>query len=293
MNHFDRKKAFALTIVICFGLVVGYFAYKRFSLSEEEAKKAVLTFYQMSKAQTVDKSIYPSRSQIDLSLILKKDLVINDISKNPETGMYDVYTEYIYNESYKYPIVFNVEKKNGIVQIKSSKGLCYHLYNGVFDLGVALNKIDPKATDVEISKAIIKESLQQHYKSLESMEMILLNIQLKLSTNISSSYINVLLKNESEYDLNYDDVDCKIEFLDNYGNIINSKKVNFTSTISAKQTTTASMFYPRVLYDFDTYQVTGKIVKTDNIIALLKETILSNIREGKVVIKNGEISYLN
>lgn len=276
----------ALITVFCALVVSGYFIYEKYSFKEEDAKKVIIQFFEMSKTENIDDKIYPAYDKISRAIIMKNNYKINSINEDPVTGNYNVYAEYIHNESFKYPISFVVEKKNGRVQIKSSRGLCFYLYNGIYDYGEALGELNGKENDQEMSKIILRKNLANNYLGAESIEFFLMRLVMEANVKIDYSYFgsasgSVFLHNKSDYDLENSDINFKVNFLDSEGNVLASKNVDFLLGVKAGQSAQGHLYASGINDNWTKYDATFEIIRTDRLKEEARKRIIEKARNGE------------
>lgn len=278
--------ALIIFVILCAGGIGGYFLYDKYSFKEEDAKNVVTQFFEMSRVGNVDEKIYPNYNKISPCILMKNDFRITSVSEDPNTGNYNVFTEYIHNEEHKYPILFVVEKRDGTVQIKSSRGLCFLLYNGVFDYGVALGELDGSENDQEISKKATIKNLKQNYLEAESVEFFLMRLVMEADVKINYSYFgtvsgSVFLQNNSDYDLQNSDINFKVNFLDPDGNILASKNVDFLLGVKAGQSEQGHLYASGINDNWTRYNATFEIVQTDRLKEEIRKKIIEKAKRGE------------
>lgn len=275
-----------LTSVLCALLAGGYFIYDKYSFNDDDAKKVVIQFFEMSKTESIDNEIYPAYNKIRQVILMKNNYKINSINKDSETGNYNVYAEYIHNEYYKYPISFVVEKKNGKVQIKSSRGLCFHIYNGIYKYGEALGVLNGKENDQEMSKIIFRKNLENDYLGAERLEFFLMRLDLEANVNVDYSTYGtasgtVSLQNKSEFDLEYSDINFKVKFLDSEDNVLGTKNVDFILGVKAGQSEQGHFYASGINNNWTKYDASLEIIQTDRLKEKVQKKVIERVKNGE------------
>jgi hypothetical protein len=244
----NNKKALIISLISILLVVAGYFIYKNFSLSEEEAR---VTSNRLFNALLIDgldentiKELYPEIYLIGSRIKFNKPCVINNISKNSD-GDYEVYATYEHNEAYSYPIHLVISKKNNIAFIKSSKGINYAFYDKVLEYGIKKGCLTGKESDVEIGEIIKITNLRSNLELETKFKIEDLYSNLKTSDDIKMDwgYIsgNVTISNRNDFDFDYLDLNCRVEFYDRSGQITSTSKI-YIGGIEAHSSASSTIF---------------------------------------------------
>ena len=215
-------------LVTCVIVVTIYFLYKQFVLSEDEAKNTTNRFFNMLVMKNnSDKltDIYPDFNQMGSRAVALELPKINNISKNSD-GDFEIYSS-IGNT----PIYLLISKTNNKVIIKSSKGINYAYYNKVLEYGKKKGCLTGNENDVEMGIMIKNNNLTADLEMETNYKLDLVYFNLKISDNIKQEYNfatgNVTIKNNNDFDFEYGDIDCRVEFYGTNGNIVSSDKLSF------------------------------------------------------------------
>ena len=281
-----RKKRSPLFLVSLFialcGLIIGsFFLYEKYSFTEDDAKNAVIKFYEMIKTghNNVDETLYPDYNKIGTVIVIQKSYRIKNILKN-EFNEYEVFTEYLHYDNEPIPIYFIVHKINGEIKIKSSRGLSYTFYDDTYDYGIRKRSFKGNETDAEIGEIDRKHKISNEFKSLQDFELTRIKLGINAVVSIQSSeyglpYGSVSVFNGSDYDLDRTDFDCKVNYYDNYDNLIDSEPVYIFSGLKSGETFSDRIF-PNSFSNFSQYSIEFKLNESENIKTKIRKWLIEN-----------------
>lgn len=272
------KKKVIITFVTFLVFILSYSIYDFFTLSESKARETSNRFFNMLVVNSLDenifKEIYPSYKLIGDRLVFKKACKIKSISKNSD-GDYEVFAFYQPHRLQNYPIYLLIGRENFKTVIKSSKGINYAYYDGVFEYGKKKGCLTGEEDDVLIGNVINEKNLRNELEFDIQLKLKSLYRNLKVTHNVSSNWGmisgDVTITNNNDIDFDYFDFECNVEFYDNNGRLLSSNKVYTLDEIKAFQSESGRVF--------NTSQNSSKfkIVPVINMTTNLKNKIIKNI----------------
>lgn len=279
-----NKKPIFISFLIttfCALVVGGYLIYDKYSFNEEDAKNAVVKFYEMIRSghNNVDDKLYPDYDKIGSVLIIKKNYKIKDVIKN-DAGEYEIFTEYLHNVKEPTPISFIVHKVNGEIKIKSSRGISYAFYDDSYEYGMRKRSFKGNETDAEIGKIDRKHHVSNEFKSLQDWELtrIKLGVQAKVSIQNSGYGLlngSVSVFNGSDYDLEQIDFDCKVNYFDYDDNLIDSDPVYIFSGLKSGERYSNRIF-PSSFSNFSQYSIEFTLNENENLKSKIRKWVIEN-----------------
>jgi hypothetical protein len=230
-----QKKAYLIissVIVTVLIITIVLYTYKRFSITEEEARTTSNKFFNMLIMENLStkefEELYPSFNELDHRVVLKKKCEINSLSKNSD-GDFEVYSSVEISKNNSIPIYLLLSKSNGKVIIKSSKGVNYAYYNRILEYGKKKGCLSGNENDAEMGKIIDEKKLNSDLELETRLKMNNIYDNLKVSNDIKKNYGmisgNVTVKNNNDFDLGFGDIECIVEFYNTNGNIIDSQEI--------------------------------------------------------------------
>lgn len=279
-----NKKPIFITLLIaafCVLVVGGYFIYDKYSFNEEDAKNAVVKFYEMVRSghNNVDDKLYPDYDKIGSVLLIHKNYKIKDVIKN-DAGEYEIFTEYLHDVKEPTPISFMVHKVNGEIKIKSSRGISYTFYNDSYDYGMRKRSFKGNETDAEIGEIDRKYHISNEFKSLQDWELTQIKISIDANVSIQNSGYGLLngsvsVFNGSDYNLEQIDFDCKVIYYDYDDNIIDSDPVYIFSGLKSGERYSNRIF-PSSYSNFSQYSIDFKLNENENLKSKIRKSLIEN-----------------
>lgn len=275
--HIKRNKNLFVVFFIVIFSIIGFGLYKHFSFTEKEARKTANIFFNMLMVENQNIKafdlIYPDYKKISNYTIFKKKPKINSILKN-ENGDYEVYAA-IDNKSFNKQIYLLLSKKNNTVYIKSSKGINYAHYNNLLEYGKKKGCLTGEEDDIEIGLKIKEKNLQWDFDIETSIVKSTIEKNIKIYDKIENRYGYIsgnvtITNNNNNFDIEYGDLDCYIEFYDSQGNIVNSDKLLFY-TINANSSKSSNVFS---IGNADRYKIKTKINDSEYLQNKIRDIVL-------------------
>lgn len=239
-------------IIVTIGVIVvlgfSFGIYKRFTLDEESAKEISLKFFNMLTVKnnsTEDfEKIYPEFALIGTRPVLNNICDINSISKNTE-GEIEIYASYKPNKVSNFPIYLLITKENGVVIIKSSKGINYAYFDNVLNYGKKKGCLTGNEDDAKMGLIIKDKNLKDELETEGQIQIQNLYRSIKRTSNLEKNYGyvsgDVTISNESNIFLSNYDFTCRIEFYDANGQITESQKLYFWEGVPQQGSTSTNV----------------------------------------------------
>jgi hypothetical protein len=135
-------------------------------------------------------------------------------------------------------------------------------------------------SDAEIGVIDKKYNLSNKFKILQNMEISRIQLSIESQVNIQSSNFGIFngsvsIFNGSDYDLESEDYDCKVNYLDDYENIIESDKVFIFSGIKSGENYNCKIF-PSFSLNFTKYSIDFIINETYNLKSKIRKFVIEN-----------------
>jgi len=276
MKNKDTVGAILIIIVVIFG---GFFLYKKFSFTEEMARNTAKKFFNILMIKGSNKEFeeaYPllgNGARVVTPLLCK----INSVTKRDD-GNYDVYAVYEASKFKVYPISIVVNRDGKVV---NSRGVSYAYYDKTLEYGKKLGCLTGSEEDVEMEKIISDKRLRSKLNTL--MEIELNSIHDKITTNqkISNSWGfvsgNVILSNNSPYNLDYGDIKAQVNFYSSNGFLVDTYEIFITNLPAFSNT---SQHVSSTQNSISSAKVLFEIKESDNLKNNIKENIIKTTSYG-------------
>ena len=257
-----------------------------FSISEKDATETAERFFSLSTMKNNNdkiQEIYPKYNKIGEHIFFKNKCSISNISET-SNGDYEVYANYFSNDNNSIPILLVIGMENGNTIIKYSKGINFSYYDKTYDYAKKKGCINGNENDIELGEIIKNKGL---YSELEDETDVLgnnLHTKLRINSN-NLTYENglvtgnVTIFNNSEIDLSYSDIECKINLLDEHGNVLKSIDLNAYEGIKANNMANIRVYST---FNGEVFMSNDKIVfnNSTSLRNKLKESIIKNTNIG-------------
>lgn len=279
----SRFLKFSLPTILI--LIVLFFLYQRFSLTEDEARILANRFFNAVIIENLDYNsfdeIYPDFKSIGSRIDFQNACVINNISSN-SNGDYEVYASYNHSKIKSYPIYLLIGKEKSKVFIKSSRGINYAFYDKTYDYGKKKGCFSGNEDDVKIGKIIYENNLTSDFEYLVNLEMSGLYENLEISSKFTTDFIGwtrgeVTIKNNNYVGFDILEFDCRVEFYDKEGKLNKSEKV-YISDLDARSSSSASVSTKKK--NSTNYKVIPTIKKSQRLENLIKERVIEETKYG-------------
>lgn len=222
----------------------GYILYLKFAFTEEMARNTAKKFFNILMINGASKEfgeVYPSfgsGSRIVTPILCR----INSVSKRDD-GSYDVYASYDASKQKVYPISLIINHKGKIV---NSRGVSYAHYDKTLEYGKKMGYLTGGEQDVELEQIISQYDLRNMLNREADLAIASIYTNLKTGGQISNQGFGfmsgtVYVTNSSPYDLEYNEIDCKINFYSSNGRLMDSEKFLMIN-LRAYSTETHSVF---------------------------------------------------
>lgn len=229
-------------------LAIVLYTYKRYTITEEEARTTSNRFFNMLIMENLSlkefEELYPSFNELEHRVVLKKKCEINNLSKNSD-GNFEVYSSVEISKNNSIPIYLLLSKLNGKVIIKLSKGINFAYYNRILEYGKKKGCLSGSENDAEMGKIIDDKKLNSDLELETRLKMNNIYYNLKVSNDIKKSYGmisgNVTVKNNNDFELGFGDIKCIVEFYNTNGNIVDSREI-YLFEISAYGSKSSSVY---------------------------------------------------
>ena len=284
----DNKKSSRILKFSLFGIliiIISFFAYQRFSLTEDKAKDLANRFFNAVIMENLDYNIideiYPDFRSIGSRIDFQNACIINNISSNSD-GDYEVYASYNHNKNNSYPIYLLIGKVKGNTFIKSSRGINYAFYDKIYDYGKKKGCFSNNEDDVEIGKIINENNLRSEFEYLVDLELRGLYDNLEISSKLSNNRYgwtdgDVTIKNNNNIDFTVLEFDCRVEFYDGNRKLSHTEDLSIFN-LDANNSASASIMSTKRLPS--KYKVIPTIKRSYRIENLIKDKVIKEARYG-------------
>lgn len=262
-----RQFTFLILILTIIGLVT-YIVYDKFIFTEEKAKITAKRFFSvlMINGHEGFNDIYPEINR-GSRIVTNKLCRINNIVKRDD-GNYVVYASYDPSRYNKYQISIVINKKGKIV---SSRGISYAFFDKTLEYAKKLGCLTGDENDVEIERVIREKNLRSKLDAKTNLALVSIYNSLEIKSSLQKNFGfisgNVVVTNNSPYNLEFGEISCSINYYNSRGDIIESDDlyINDIDAYSSKSTmavpTSTSISSYRVVKDIKTTDALKRRVK--------------------------------
>ncbi|WP_291401590.1 hypothetical protein [Daejeonella sp.] len=262
--------------------IIGFFAYQRFSLTENVARETANRFFHMMTNKNPDynaiKKLYPNLNWT--RVVFNKLCTIDNVSRNSD-GDYEIYATYSPGKIVNYPVSLVIGRENNEIVIKSSRGISYAYYDRVLEYGKKKGCFTGEENDFQLEELINEKNIRNELEISASLRAQQLQNNLKISDNLKADwgYItgDVTITNDNNFDFGYFDINCSVEFYDSSNRITSSDKV-MISRLNAYSSNTGMV--SNSLNNSKKYKVLVSLNITEDLKNRVKDLIINEVRYG-------------
>lgn len=283
------KRKYLIVIGLIMILATSFFAYQKFSLTENDAREISNRFFNLMMTKDNYKSqneVYPSLQQNFARILFKNICKINNISKN-EDGDYEVYATYNFTNTKSYPIYLIIGRVDGVNIIKESRGISYAYYDKVLEYGKKTGYLTGQEYDVEMETIINERLLRKNLLLASNIKFMQIKQQIKTKDNLKVEFGhimgNVTIINNSNFSFGYYDLSCKVDFYDKNGDIISSDDVLSINGVDAYSSVTGSVLTPNM--NASSYKIIPLYNGGEDFTNRVRELVINDTKSGILLIK--------
>lgn len=268
-------------VLILILLVVGlisYIIYDKFSFTEEMAKDSAQKVFNllMVKGHEGFQEVYPTLNN-GSRIVTNKLCSINSVTKRDD-GNYEVFASYEPNKFKVYPISIVVNRQGKVI---SSRGISYAYFDKTLDYGKKLGCLSGDESDVEMERIITEKKLRDKLEKETELAISSIYFSLEDKGTIEQNYGvtagNVVITNNSPYNLEYGDVSCKVNYYNSRGEVVETNDLLITEldAYSSKSCYAYGSSSSAVKY-----KIVKNVFSTEGLKSRVKDKIVRNTQNG-------------
>jgi hypothetical protein len=277
---FNMKKipAYVIVLVLLVLGLFGYIVYDKFSFTEDMARTTAKKFFNllMVKGYEGFQEIYPTINN-GSRIVTNKLCRINSIIKR-EDGNYEVFASYEPSKFNSYPISIVVNRDEKVI---SSRGISYAYFDKTLEYGKKMGCLTGEEDDSKMEQIISSKNLRKKLDSETEAAILSIYLNLDVKGNLANNFGvtsgNVVIKNQSPYNLEYGDVSCKVNFLNSKGEVVETNDVLVTN-IDAYGSISGHVFGSSNAAS--KYEIVKDIIATESLKSRVKDVLIKSSEFG-------------